>query len=304
MCEAGLTGTLKQAEAVAMALNAPYRVLEVNTPQPWKFFAPHIVFGLPLGVSAPWPKLVISAGRQGALFALKVKQKNPSTKLVHLLNPHTSAEKFDLVVRPAHDEAPQITNLFETLGAPCTVDEGVMEAEMAAWRPKLAPFPLPRLALFLGGPRSKNGWETQKIMALKRQLYKFLEVEKGSLFISTSRRTPKGVLNQLLQNLPPDRVYMWEGMGANPYHAFLGFADAVAVTAESVSMLSEVASLGKPLYSVALEPLPEKLSHFNRKLEEAGISRLFTGSFNTWGYTPLNETARVAAHIKNAKLWV
>ena len=51
------------------------------------------------------------------------------------------------------------------------------------------------------------------------------------------------------------RLYRWHDGGANPYHALLGLADRFVVTGDSVSMMVEVARLGKPL---AIFALPEE----------------------------------------------
>ena len=57
------------------------------------------------------------------------------------------------------------------------------------------------------------------------------------------------------RDLPPGaRFFEWRrGAPDNPYHALLGLADEFVVTGESISMLVEVAKLGRPL---AIFPLP------------------------------------------------
>ena len=48
------------------------------------------------------------------------------------------------------------------------------------------------------------------------------------------------------------RLYRWDAGGDNPYHALLGLADRFVVTGDSISMMVEVARLGKPLAIFAL----------------------------------------------------
>ena len=42
--------------------------------------------------------------------------------------------------------------------------------------------------------------------------------------------------------------YLWDGEGENPYFGLLGLADFLVVTCDSVNMVSEAASTGKPVY--------------------------------------------------------
>ena len=58
------------------------------------------------------------------------------------------------------------------------------------------------------------------------------------------------MLQERLGGLP---AFIWDGSGANPYFGMLGAADAIVVTADSVSMISEAAATGKPVYIVELE---------------------------------------------------
>jgi hypothetical protein len=81
------------------------------------------------------------------------------------------------------------------------------------------------------------------------------EAERGSLYVTTSRRTPAAVVEALAAELPASaRLHRWHGGGDNPYHALLGLADRFIVTGDSISMMVEVARLGKPL---AIFVLPE-----------------------------------------------
>jgi hypothetical protein len=77
----------------------------------------------------------------------------------------------------------------------------------------------------------------------------------GSLFVTTSRRTPPEVIAVLERQLPADAVlHRWSAdQPRNPYRALLGLADCFVITSDSLSMQMEVARLGRPL---AIYPLP------------------------------------------------
>jgi hypothetical protein len=89
----------------------------------------------------------------------------------------------------------------------------------------------------------------RELLALAR-----LAAGDGCLYITTSRRTPPAVVEALRQQLPDNsQLYCWSpGAADNPYLALLGLADRFIVTGDSISMMIEVARLGKPLAIYAL----------------------------------------------------
>ena len=68
--------------------------------------------------------------------------------------------------------------------------------------------------------------------------------------------------------------------GENPYFGFLAHADAIVVTADSVSMTSEACSTGKPVYVAALSGGSAKFREFHRTLAQAGYTQPFEGRLN------------------------
>jgi hypothetical protein len=65
--------------------------------------------------------------------------------------------------------------------------------------------------------------------------------------------------------------------GPNPHLGHLAWADAFVITADSISMLSEACSTGKPVYVVGTEHCRWKFSDFHNRLHERGAVRPFTG---------------------------
>ena len=91
---------------------------------------------------------------------------------------------------------------------------------------------------------------------------------------------------------------VWDGQGENPYLGFLALADAFVVTEDSVSMISEAASTGKPVYVAALEGGGRRFRLFHHNFRAAGITRPFDGTLDFWQYDPPDDTARVAAEVR------
>jgi mitochondrial fission protein ELM1 len=70
------------------------------------------------------------------------------------------------------------------------------------------------------------------------------------------------------------------------------------VTADSISMISEAAATGKPVYVIELDGGSRKFARFHQAMRDAGITRPFTGAVETWRYTPPGDTERAAVEIR------
>lgn len=97
------------------------------------------------------------------------------------------------------------------------------------------------------------------------------------------------------------KFYIWDGEEPNPHLGHLAWADAFIITADSVSMLSEACSTGKPVYVVGTEHCRWKFSDFHNTLHKRGAVRPFTGledMSDSWSYPPLNDAIDVAARVR------
>ncbi|THG20285.1 hypothetical protein TEA_004224 [Camellia sinensis var. sinensis] len=89
----------------------------------------------------------------------------------------------------------------------------------------------------------------------------------------------------------------------NPHMGHLAWADAFIITADSVSMLSEACSTGKPVYVIGAERCTWKFAEFHKSLQERGVVRPFTGKEDIserWSYPPLNDTAEASFRVIEA----
>ena len=171
-------------------------------------------------------------------------------------------------------------------------------AEAAArFAPVFSPLKRPMVAVLIGGDNAVYRLTEARFAALCGALGKLAQAGYG-LAITPSRRTSPERLRLLHAKLASIPAFIWDGRGDNPYFAMLGTADAIVVTADSVSMVSEAASTGKPVYIVELEGGSRKFTQFHAAMRDAGITRPFTGTIETWRYAPLDDTARAAAEIR------
>ena len=117
----------------------------------------------------------------------------------------------------------------------------------------------------------------------------------GSLMLTFSRRTPAAARQDADRaTVTPSPACIWDGEGENPYFAFLAAADAFVITEDSINMVAEAASTGKPIHIASVDGKQRRKRLFHADLLARGIAQPFTGEYRTWTYEPLRETDRLA----------
>lgn len=206
----------------------------------------------------PWPDIVLTIGRRPSMAALWVRgQSGGRTRIVRIGKPTGRAERFDLVIASAEVQIMPGPGVLRT-GLPLMrVDEAAVRTAGAAWRARLAGLPRPLMAVLLGGPtgpyRFGHGTMTRLEAAIGA-----IAAASGTPYVTTSRRTPDSVARAMAERLPPAaRMFRWTPDAIdNPYRALLTLADGCIVSGDSISMMVEVARLGRPLQILALDHAP------------------------------------------------
>jgi mitochondrial fission protein ELM1 len=248
------------------------------------------------GRGEDWPDLWIATGRATLpLSATARRRSGGRTFVVQTQDPRWKMEAYDLVVAPAHDQATG-PNVLSITGSPHRVTAVRLAEEAAAFEGVLAPLPRPRVAVLVGGRSAAFDLTEGHAAELADQIAAAVAGAGGSLMLTFSRRTPeaaKRVMTARLSSLPG---MIWDGTGANPYFAFLHFADHVLVTEDSANMAAEAASTGKPVHVLPMVPLKPggKFARLHADLRARGAARPFDGTLGGWAYEPLNETERAA----------
>jgi mitochondrial fission protein ELM1 len=249
------------------------------------------------GISAPWPDVLVAAGRATLPVSMRMKRwSKGKTFVVQLQDPRAPVSFFDVVVPPRHDRL-EGDNVIPIVGSPHRVTQKRLGAELKKFAKKLDPLPHPRVAVLIGGRSKGFDLPPERAEQMAREIRTGIEHDGGSLMLTFSRRTPnraKAALTAGLADLPG---IIWDGTGANPYFAFLAAADYILVTEDSTNMATEAASTGKPVFVLKMAGEHPKFRAFHESLERHGAARPFGGGFHRWSYEPLQETDRAAKEI-------
>jgi mitochondrial fission protein ELM1 len=275
-----------------LAVRAPWRRL---MPQLW--LSPLAALD-PSGdrLAPPWPELLIACGRNTIAPALAAKRASQGRMMwVHIQDPRYARSKADLLIVPRHDPA-QGENVFPTLGAVHRVTPARLAEGARHLASRVGGLPRPLVAVLIGGNNRVYRLTQARIAELADQLAALARSGFG-LMVTPSRRTGAlgaQLLGERLKGLP---AFIWDGSGDNPYFGMLGLADAIVVTADSVSMVSEAAATGKPVHVAMLAGGSAKFAQFHAAMRAAGITRPFRGEIERWSYAAPDDTARAAEAI-------
>lgn len=296
----GGAGFEVQALGIAEALGVVPEIKRVKQAAPWRWLAPYGPAVEPNGIAPPWPDLAIAAGRQSIPFARMIRARSRGRTFVAVLqDPRVPASWFDFVWVPAHDRL-RGPNVFVTTVSPHRVTPSRLEDEARRVAPEIAHLPHPRVAVLLGGSNSVYEFGENEAARIGDELAEAAQLSGGSLLVTASRRTGERQAEIIRERIKSVPSVMWSGEGANPYFGYLGSADAIVVTCDSVNMVGEAAGTGKPVHIIGLTGGGEKSDRFLRAIYESGAARPFKGLIEKWSYAPLNATAEIAAALARA----
>jgi mitochondrial fission protein ELM1 len=259
-------------------------------------------------LTPPWPDLLITCGRRCLPAARWIKRRaDGRTRIVHIMRPASSAD-IDLLVLPHHDR--RLTNeeveVVRVTGAPHRVNARRLAEAAEAFRDQFVHLAAPRIALLVGGPAHHVQYRRDWARELGLRAAALAESLGGSLMVTTSRRTGSQATADLAATLKIPHVFWKPGNpGPNPYLGMLALADALVVTADSVSMVSEACATGKPVHVFGGDRLVgHKLKMLLTRLFKEGRIVALGDAFDHPPPPPLDAAGEVAAVIlERAEQW-
>ncbi len=307
----GEAGHVAQALGLAEALgfaDAALKTIGLRWPWRWLPNWPWLATQTALDpardrLRAPWPDVLISCGRNGAFAALAVRKASRGRcRLIQILDPGAGRDAYDVLISPEHDRL-RGANVLTVQVALHRVTVAKLAAGAAALAPEVAHLPRPLVAVLVGGSNRYYTLDRAWAAEFWRQLATMARETPCGLLVTPSRRTGAAAEAALREALAGAPAAIWDGTGSNPYFGYLGLADAIIVTCDSVSMIAEACATGKP---VLLARLPGRSARFERlyaRLEGGGHVRWFTGNLVSWTACRLDDMDAIAAEVRQRLEW-
>lgn len=261
----GLPGHVNQARAIASLLGLSVTEVPVRLRHKlWRLVLKAVVKWLPSSRMAAWllrsayqmvlplepPTLVLSAGGNtsfaNALMARQYKIRNFFIGSLRGLPPKAFTAVFTLEPIGASNNV-----VMAVPPSPLVLAE-LAEAG-AAFRAKLAEPSEKLWAMIIGGDGAGFHYQQADWVALASAMIELSDQYHCRWLLTTSRRT--GLLaEQMLRSLiPPESLAdaVWYGSAPRPVmKAFLGAAECIFVTADSMSMLADAMATSRPVYAL------------------------------------------------------
>lgn len=208
--------------------------------------------------------VVISCGASTAPVNVLLSAENRARSIVVMNPTPIPLRRFSLAFVPVHDRLPPRANVVPTLGALTGVKNGhLLEA-----RERLRAHPRFRsdephtparavLAVLFGGETSEYRVTEEFAASVMQDVLAACEDTDSACVVTTSRRTTPAVERWLTDHVaahPRCRLLLLASRDQldGTLEGMLGWAGAVVVTGESISMVSEACASGRPV--VVVEP--------------------------------------------------
>ena len=293
-----LAGLQAQAVGLAEAAGLAYATRVFRPKGIWRHVpaalwpSPRAAVGAAV-VAPPFPELLIGAGGKAAALLASLRR---SVRGVIVQHPRLPLGRFDLVVAARHDGIAG-PNVIVTRTALHRVSPARLAEAERVWTPRLAHLPRPLVSVLVGGANGRYRLDAAVAGQLAAQLAAMMQRDRVGLALTPSRRTGAEVREALRAALAPRGGFVWDGEGENPYFGLLACADAIVVTADSVSMISEAAATRAPVLIAPLPGRSQRQGAFLQGLIDDGRVRLYQGRFDQWPVAPLDDTAEAAAEM-------
>ena len=297
----GMHGMISQVEGLAKALDIDFTHHKVELKSFWRLLPPKIT---PLS-QIVFEKLnvgdfdvVISCGRKSVVPSIYLKKNSKKEVInIHIQDPKVKLNNFNFVIAPEHDKLIG-NNVLQTKGAIHYLTKEEIRNHTNYIKKKLDSNK-DYFLLVLGGP-TKHYDYTEKNLLNIFNLFNYL-IKKNNLqgIIIPSIRTPYNIIELAKKELSHNSLVV-ETIDKKAYLSSLSLAKYISVTCDSISMISEAALTGKPIYIADIPPKKndQRIKKFRELFSQLNIIKILDDKLDTWYYESLDETSRIAKEIK------
>jgi mitochondrial fission protein ELM1 len=226
-----------------------------------------------------YAEFIVSCGSGlSAVNVFMAKENNAKNIVIMKPGPKAYLKKFNLAIIPRHDRPPAGKNVLVTAAAPNLMDEETLKAAGGRLRQSAGIKKDRIVGLLLGGDSAEFSFGEELAAALADRVSRFCAASDSEFLATTSRRTSSEVSSVLKKRFGADPrcrllVIANESNPEGTVGGILGLSDIVVVSGESISMISEAVSSGKPVIVFSLvksRPGPAKHEAALKELEKEG----------------------------------
>jgi|GEM_PF-521462 len=200
-------------------------------------------------LNPPWPDIVISSGRRSAPVARWIKSQSPSTRLIHIGRPWCGLRHFDLIVTTPQYQLPLRENVYINSLTLNQLNSDVSQKHNSEDAVTQSGLSAPYLTVVLGGNSRPYKMTPAYLSEMAQMINSYARQQGFSVLITTSPRTPDFAVECFASQLDvPYQSYTWAANLKNPYQDFVRLAQAIVVTGDSASMVSELCKTRKPVF--------------------------------------------------------
>ena len=290
-------GLQAQAVGLAEAAGLDAVIVPIEARAPWKWVSarawPWPLRAVPLPALADGP--VLAAG--GTAAAVAAALRGARRPVVQVQHPRMDPARFDVVVVNRHDglTGPNVvvtrTALHRVTPGPAGGGGGGVGATVRASAPAAG-------GGAGGGSNGRFRLDGAVAAELGGQLAGMMRADQVGVMVTPSRRTSGEARAALRAAVEPLGGWVWDMAGENPYFGMLAVADAIVVTEDSVSMVSEAVATHAPVLLAGLPGRSRRIRLFTELLVGDGRVRPFGGRLELWGVAPLDDTAMAGEEVR------
>lgn len=301
----GAVGRRNQCIGLAEQVPAEITVLKLKDIEAAGGLTNYLAQHFGSGRRIDWPDLVLGSSDEECKTALAIKKLSDGKVFAVATQSRVNSYQYDFMVHTEHTRHRDSGRTETMLGVPHRVTPEFIGRGVDAWADRLSGCmrsERPTIAVLVGGDidEEKLPFTIEEAKTMGEAINREAKRMGADILLTNSPRISvpawRALREAAMKDLPAGFVHDCRQTDGNPYPAYLGIADVIAVTGDSISMCFEAAGTGKPVYILAPDSItPELYGQIHGDLYERGLARKFEGSLEPYAVTaePLNETARV-----------